>query len=150
MTKQEALAVQIHQAGLKVTAPRLAVLRVLNHKGHFDAESILKAVSAELPKPSLQAVYGVLGAFVTAGLARKIEPAGSPALFEVRVGDNHHHMVCLNCRAVADVDCAVGESPCLTPSDMNGFAVQSAEVTFWGLCSSCQDTQNVQNVPATA
>lgn len=129
---------RLRLAGLKVTAPRVAVLRVLANSGHHDAEAVYSTVSTHLPKTSLQAVYGVLAALASAGLVRKIEPAGSAALYEARVGDNHHHMVCLNCKSVADVDCVVGESPCLTPSNMNGFAVQTAEITFWGLCSQCQ------------
>ncbi|POH57625.1 Fur family transcriptional regulator [Arthrobacter glacialis] len=132
------LEVRLRLAGLKVTAPRVAVLGVLATSGHLDAEAVFSQVSTPLPKTSLQAVYGVLAALVSAGLVRKIEPAGSAALYEARVGDNHHHMVCLNCKSVEDVDCVVGESPCLTPSNMNGFAVQTAEITFWGLCSQCQ------------
>lgn len=130
--------VRLRLAGLKVTAPRVAVLGVLANTGHLDAEAVFAQVSTGLPKTSLQAVYGVLAALVLAGLVRKIEPAGYAALYEARVGDNHHHLVCLNCKSVADVDCAIGESPCLTPSNTNGFAVQTAEITFWGLCSKCQ------------
>jgi Fe2+ or Zn2+ uptake regulation protein len=129
---------RLRSVQLKVTAPRVSVLGVLSGSGHLDAETVFSAVAPSLPKTSLQAVYGVLAALVSAGLVRKIEPAGSAALYEARVGDNHHHMVCLNCKSVADVDCVVGESPCLTPSNMNGFAVQTAEITFWGLCSTCQ------------
>lgn len=137
-TQQEFLTGKLRSAQLKVTAPRLAVLEVLHGRGHLDAETVFTDVSSSLPKTSLQAVYGVLAALVLAGLVRKIEPAGSSALYEVRVGDNHHHLVCLSCKAVTDVDCIVGESPCLTPSDLAGFAVQTAEVTFWGLCAACQ------------
>lgn len=137
--QRDTLEGRLRSAQLKVTAPRLAVLGVLSGHGHFDAETVFSSVSTALPKTSLQAVYGVLSALVTAGLVRKIEPAGSPALYEARVGDNHHHLVCLGCKAVEDVDCAVGESPCLTPSNTNGFAIRTAEVTFWGLCSTCQE-----------
>ena len=133
-----ALADSIRASGLKVTAPRLAVLRVLDQAPHSTAERLFVAVRAELPGTSLQAVYGVLAAFTGAGIARKIEPAGSPALFERRVGDNHHHIVCTRCSAVRDVDCAVGEAPCLTPAHDSGFAVHAAEVTYWGLCPECQ------------
>ncbi|TFD31186.1 Fur family transcriptional regulator [Cryobacterium cryoconiti] len=133
-----ALADSIRASGLKVTAPRLAVLRVLDQAPHSTAERLFVAVRAELPGTSLQAVYGVLAAFAGAGIARKIEPAGSPALFERRVGDNHHHIVCTRCSAVRDVDCAVGEAPCLTPAHDSGFAVHTAEVTYWGLCPDCQ------------
>ena len=90
------------------------------------------------PSLSPQAVYGVLKALVAAGLARRIEPAGAPALFELRVGDNHHHLVCRSCGAVADVDCAFGAAPCLDPSDATGFVIDEAEVVFWGLCRNCQ------------
>lgn len=137
-SQQEILEGRLRLAQLKVTAPRVAVLGVLSGHGHWDAESVFSVVVTSLPKTSLQAVYGVLAALVAAGLVRKIEPAGSSALYEARVGDNHHHMVCLNCKRVEDVDCVVGESPCLTPSNMNGFALQSAEITFWGLCAQCQ------------
>ncbi len=132
------LADSIRASGLKVTAPRLAVLRVLDRAPHSTAERLFATVRSELPGTSLQAVYGVLAAFTVAGIARKIEPAGSPALFERRVGDNHHHIVCTRCRAVQDVDCAVGEAPCLTPSSASGFTVHAAEVTYWGLCPDCQ------------
>jgi len=134
----DTLADSIRASGLKVTAPRLAVLRVLDQAPHSTAERLFAAVRAELPGTSLQAVYGVLAAFTGAGIARKIEPAGSPALFERRVGDNHHHIVCTGCSVVRDVDCAVGHTPCLTPADTHGFAVSSAEVTYWGLCADCQ------------
>jgi Fe2+ or Zn2+ uptake regulation protein len=131
-------AAEIRAAGLKVTAPRLAVLSGLAESPHATADQLFEAVSRQLPGTSLQAVYGVLGAFSTAGLVRRIEPAGSAALFERRVGDNHHHLVCTGCRSVTDVECVVGEAPCLTPSDSAGFIVQTAEVTFWGLCPACQ------------
>lgn len=137
-TQRDFLTDKLRAAGLKVTGPRLAVLEVLHDSGHLDAESVYAGVSKLLPNTSLQAVYGVLAALALAGLVRKIEPAGSPALYEVRVGDNHHHLVCLSCKNVTDVDCVIGESPCLTPSDMAGFSVQTAEVTFWGLCAACQ------------
>jgi len=132
------LADSIRAAGLKVTSPRIAVLRALTDSPHASADRLFAAVRADLPGTSLQAVYGVLSAFTTAGLVRKIEPAGSAALFERRVGDNHHHIVCTRCNAVHDVDCAVGSAPCLVPSDASGFVVHTAEVTFWGLCPSCQ------------
>jgi Fur family ferric uptake transcriptional regulator len=131
-------AAEIRAAGLKVTAPRLAVLRGLAESPHATADQLFESVSATLTGTSLQAVYGVLGAFTTAGLVRRIEPAGSAALFERRVGDNHHHLVCTGCRSVTDVECVVGQAPCLTPSDSAGFVVQTAEVTFWGLCPACQ------------
>lgn len=135
---QNSLADGIRGAGLKVTAPRLAVMRALADAPHASADRIFGAVRLELPNTSLQAVYGVLTAFVAAGLVRKVEPAGSSALFERRVGDNHHHLVCTRCSIVHDVDCAIGSAPCLVPSDTAGFVVHSAEVTYWGLCPNCQ------------
>ena len=129
---------QLRAVGLRVTRPRLSVLSVLAENPHADADAIVNAARALHPSLSPQAVYGVLKALVTAGLARRIEPAGAPALFELRVGDNHHHLVCRSCGAVADVDCALGAAPCLTPSDSAGFVVDEAEVVFWGLCRSCQ------------
>ena len=131
-------AAEIRAAGLKVTAPRLAVLQGLAASPHATADQLYDSVSATLTGTSLQAVYGVLAAFTTAGLVRRIEPAGSAALFERRVGDNHHHIVCTRCHSVRDVECVTGEAPCLTPSDTAGFVVQTAEVTFWGLCPDCQ------------
>jgi Fe2+ or Zn2+ uptake regulation protein len=129
---------EIRGAGLKVTAPRLAVLQGLAASPHATADQLYDSIRATLPGTSLQAVYGVLAAFTTAGLVRRIEPAGSAALFERRVGDNHHHIVCTRCSSVSDVECVTGEAPCLTPGDTAGFTVQTAEITFWGLCPACQ------------
>ena len=129
---------QLRTAGLRVTRPRLSVLQVLAERPHADVDTIVTAARVLHPTVSPQAVYGVLEALVGAGLARRIEPAGAPALFELRVGDNHHHLVCRSCGAVADVDCTVGAAPCLTPSDTAGFVVDEAEVVFWGLCSRCR------------
>lgn len=137
-TDATALADSIRQAGLKVTEPRVAVLGVLERESHVDAERIFRSVLPLIPGTSVQAVHGVLAAFTAAGIVRRIEPAHSPALYERRIGDNHHHIVCSGCGAVEDVDCAVGRSPCLTPSSAAGFQIQSAEVTFWGLCPACQ------------
>jgi Fur family transcriptional regulator, stress-responsive regulator len=128
---------QLRAVGLRVTRPRVSVLDVLAAHPHADADAIVTGARAQHPSLSPQAVYGVLKALVSAGLARRIEPAGAPALFELRVGDNHHHLVCRACGAVADVDCAVGAAPCLTPSDAAGFVVDEAEVVFWGLCRDC-------------
>jgi Fur family ferric uptake transcriptional regulator len=128
----------LRSRGLRITRPRLAVLEVLaEHPGHLDVEQIAGQVRRRLDSVSTQAVYDVLSALSRAGLARRIEPAGSPALFEARVGDNHHHLVCRGCGLVADVDCAAGAAPCLDPSQAHGFAVDEAEVTFWGLCPAC-------------
>ena len=125
--------------GLRVTRPRLAVLEVLSTaRGHLDVDEIAERVRQRLDSVSTQAVYDVLGALSRAGLARRIEPAGSPARFEGRVGDNHHHVVCRGCGTIADVDCAVGAAPCLDPAPAHGFEIDEAEVTFWGLCPECQ------------
>ena len=129
---------QLRTVGLRVTRPRLSVLQVLAERPHADVDTIVTAARALHPTLSPQAVYGVLEALVSGGLARRIEPAGAPALFELRVGDNHHHLVCRSCGAVADVDCTVGAAPCLTPSDTAGFVVDEAEVVFWGLCRECR------------
>jgi Fur family ferric uptake transcriptional regulator len=114
------------------------VLEILGGGGHLDVDEITKRVRAELVAVSVQTVYDVLGALARAGLARRIEPAGSPARYEARAGDNHHHIVCRGCGQIADVDCAVGEAPCLDPSTAHGFELDEAEVTFWGLCPACQ------------
>jgi Fur family transcriptional regulator, stress-responsive regulator len=124
--------------GLRVTRPRLAVLEVLGEGGHFDVEEVASKVRERLDSVSTQAVYDVLGALSRAGLARRIEPAGSSAKYENRAGDNHHHVVCRSCGAIGDVDCVVGDAPCLEPSAANGFVIDEAEVTFWGLCPACQ------------
>ena len=124
-------------ADLRVTRPRLAVLAAVREHPHADTDSIIGAVRDELPGVSHQAVYDVLRALSTAGLVRRIQPAGSVARYEARVGDNHHHVVCRVCGAIADVDCAVGHTPCLTASDDHGFAIDEAEVTYWGLCPEC-------------
>ena len=128
----------LRSRGLRVTRPRVAVLEVLSEGGHLEVDEIATQVRARLESVSTQAVYDVLGALSRAGLARRIEPAGSPARYESRVGDNHHHVVCRGCGEVADVDCAVGARPCLDPSSAHGFVVDEAEVTFWGLCPACQ------------
>ena len=131
-------AARLRAAGLRATGPRLATLAVLAAGGHMSVEAIAAGVRARLGGVSTQAVYDVLRALGDAGMVRRIEPAGSPALFEARVGDNHHHLVCRRCGAVVDVDCAVGEAPCLEASGLAGFRVDEAELTFWGLCPSCQ------------
>jgi Fur family transcriptional regulator, stress-responsive regulator len=130
-------AEMLRSRGLRVTRQRLAVLDVLTEGGHLEVDDITQQVRTRLDSVSTQAVYDVLGALSRAGLARRIEPAGSPALYEARVGDNHHHIVCRGCGVIEDVDCAVGEKPCLEPSSRNGFQIDEAEVTFWGLCPRC-------------
>jgi Fur family transcriptional regulator, stress-responsive regulator len=127
----------IRDAGLKLTKPRGAVLKSLIDHPHASADEVLSRVTTALPKASLQSVYNALSDFVAAGIVRRFEPAGSPGLYELRVADNHHHLVCTECGAVVDVDCAVGHAPCLTPSEAHGFAVHEAEVTYWGLCAAC-------------
>lgn len=126
-------------AGLRVTAARVAALRAVGENQHATADAVLGSVRSELGTVSVQAVYDLLHALTDAGLLRRIEPAGHPARYERRTGDNHHHIVCRSCGAIGDVDCTVGHAPCLTPSDDHGFVVETAEVTYWGLCPDCRD-----------
>ncbi|MET7961135.1 Fur family transcriptional regulator [Micromonospora zamorensis] len=133
----------LRSKGLRVTRPRLAVLDVLDGGGHLEVDEITRRVRERLDSVSTQAVYDVLGALSRAGLSRRIEPAGSPARYEARVGDNHHHVVCRGCGEIADIDCAVGSAPCLEPSVSHGFEVDEAEVTFWGLCPGCRARRSV-------
>jgi Fe2+ or Zn2+ uptake regulation protein len=135
-------AIRLHSAGLRATAIRLAVFDVLQTMPHAGVHDIAGAVQQALGTASRQAVYDALDQLLVAELVRRIEPAGSPARYEVRVGDNHHHVVCRRCGRAADVDCAVGEVPCLEPSQTHGFVLDEAEVTFWGLCPHCQDTED--------
>lgn len=128
----------LREHGLRATRPRLAVLEILAEGGHLDVDEIARRARARLDSVSTQAVYDVLGALSRAGLARRLEPAGSPARYEARAGDNHHHIVCRGCGEIADVDCSVGERPCLTPTSAHSFELDEAEVTFWGLCPTCQ------------
>ncbi|GGF29894.1 Fur family transcriptional regulator [Subtercola lobariae] len=130
----------IRAAGLRVTTQRLAVLEALDALPHADTDAVHRAVQKQQPGITLQSIYVVLAALTEAELIRRIEPAGSPALYERRIGDNHHHAICTGCGAVQDVDCAVGHAPCLTPSEAGGFAIATAEVTYWGLCPACQAT----------
>jgi Fur family transcriptional regulator, stress-responsive regulator len=130
---------QLRKSNLRLTAPRLAVLDAVEQEGkHQDAEFIVAAARQRLASLSRQAVYDNLNALVAAGILRRIEPAGRPALYETRVGDNHHHLICRRCHATVDIDCAVGDAPCLQPSKDHGFVVDEAEVVYWGLCPSCQ------------
>jgi len=130
---------RLREAGLRVTATRLAVMGALAGHPHSDTETVIAGVRSALGSVSPQAVYNVLSAFVEAGIARRIEPAGSVALYELRVADNHHHVVCRRCGAIQDVDCAVDYKPCLTPSQTHGYVLDEAEVTYWGLCPTCQE-----------
>lgn len=127
----------LRQRGLRVTAQRLAVLRAVSIGRHVTADTVADEVRAEVGTISLQAVYDALGALADAGLLRRIQPAGSAALFEARVGDNHHHAVCRRCGTVSDVDCAAGAVPCLTPSGDLPFEIDEAEVIYWGRCPAC-------------
>jgi Fur family transcriptional regulator, stress-responsive regulator len=136
-----ATAVEIQQtlrsAGLRVTRPRVAVLAAVCSHPHADTDAIIGAARRDLPNVSHQAVYDCLHALTAAGLVRRIQPSGSVARYESRVGDNHHHVVCRSCGDISDVDCAVGEAPCLTASDDKGFSIDEAEVVYWGLCPAC-------------
>jgi Fur family transcriptional regulator, stress-responsive regulator len=123
--------------GLRVTRPRLAVMAAVRAQPHADTDSIIRSVRDDLGEVSHQAVYDVLRALTTAGLLRRIQPSGSVARYEARVGDNHHHVVCRSCGAIADVDCAVGQAPCLTASGDHGFTIDEAEVVYWGRCPAC-------------
>ncbi len=128
----------LRDAELRVTGPRKAVLAAVHDHPHADTETLMAATRERLGSVSHQAVYDVLRALTDAGLVRRFQPAGSVARYEARVGDNHHHAVCRSCGAVSDVDCAIGETPCLTASDTAGFAIDEAEVVYWGLCPACQ------------
>jgi len=133
---------QLRSVSLRVTRPRLAVLAVLRDHPHVDTETVISLVRDQLPTVSHQAVYDVLRALTDAGLVRRIQPAGATARYESRVGDNHHHVVCRSCGTIADVDCAVGHTPCLTASDDHGFVIDQAEVVFWGTCPDCTAERN--------
>lgn len=127
----------LRQHGIQVTAQRLAVVRAVSQHPHIMADAVAEAVRAEIGAISVQAVYDALGVLVTARLIRRIQPAGSPARYEDRVGDNHHHLICRICGSVADVDCAVGAAPCLKAADDNGYEIDEAEVAYWGRCPDC-------------
>ncbi|WP_132994276.1 Fur family transcriptional regulator [Gordonia zhaorongruii] len=127
----------IRAAGLRVTKPRLAVLEAVDQHPHADTESILSDVRSALDGVSRQAVYDVLRALTESGIIRRIQPTGQVSLYETRIGDNHHHLVCRTCGTVVDVDCTVGAAPCLGASDDHGFLIDEAEVVFWGTCADC-------------
>ena len=130
----------LRENGLQVTAQRLAVLRAVAARPHSNADEIAETVRAEIGAISRQAVYDALGLLTDKGVIRRIQPAGSPTLYEDRVGDNHHHVICRQCGKTADVDCAVGAKPCLTAADDSGFKIDTAEVIYWGVCPECQKT----------
>jgi Fur family transcriptional regulator, stress-responsive regulator len=132
-----AAAGDLRGAGLRVTAVRVALLETVRRGDHLDVEAIASGVRDRVGHVSVQAVYEALHALTAAGLVRRLEPAGGPARYEGRVGDNHHHVACRSCGVVADVDCAVGEAPCLTASDDHGYSIDEAEVIYWGLCADC-------------
>jgi Fur family transcriptional regulator, stress-responsive regulator len=138
----------LRAAGLRVTSPRLAVLAAVHDAPHVDTDALIGAVRGRLGAVSHQAVYDVLRALTAAGLVRRIEPAGSVARYEARVGDNHHHVVCRSCGAIADVDCAVGYAPCLTAADDAGYTIDEAEVVYWGRCPACAATS--PDIPSPA
>ena len=133
-------AAQLRTADLRVTRPRVAVLEAVHSHPHANTETILSAVRSGLPDVSRQAVYDVLNALTAVGLLRRIQPLGMVARYESRVGDNHHHVVCRSCGVIADVDCAVGDAPCLAASDDAGYEIDEAEVIYWGRCPECVRT----------
>ena len=136
------IAGELRGAGLRVTAARVALLETVRDGDHLDVEAIASGVRDRVGHVSLQAVYDALHALTAAGLVRRLEPTGSPARFEGRVSDNHHHVVCRSCGVVADVDCATGEAPCLTASDDHGFSIDEAQVIYWGLCPACSTARS--------
>ncbi len=127
----------LRERGIQVTVQRLAVLRAVAGQPHITADAVAEAVRAEIGTISLQSVYDALGVLVGEGLIRRIQPAGSPARFESRIGDNHHHLICRTCGRMVDVDCAVGLTPCLTAADNRGYEIDEAEVVYWGRCPQC-------------
>ncbi|TGD88327.1 transcriptional repressor [Mycolicibacterium sp. CH28] len=151
MTSKSDFADQLRAAELRVTRPRVAVLEAVYAHPHADTETIFGAVRAALPEVSRQAVYDVLHALTAAALVRRIQPSGSVARYEARVGDNHHHVICRNCGTIADIDCAVGEAPCLTPADdsgqLEGFVLDEAEVIYWGYCPDCMAHESSRPQP---
>ena len=138
-------AAQLRTVSLRVTRPRLAVLAALRDHPHVDTDTVIALVRADHPGVSHQAVYDVLRALTAAGLIRRIQPAGATARYENRVADNHHHVVCRSCGAIADVDCAVGHTPCLTAAGDHGFVIDEAEVVYWGWCPDCATEQTSQH-----
>jgi Fur family transcriptional regulator, stress-responsive regulator len=141
-SRSQATAEELRGAGLRVTAARVALLETVRDGDHLGVDALAAGVRERIGHVSLQAVYDALHALTAAGLVRRIEPAGGPARFEGRVRDNHHHLVCRSCGAVADVDCAVGEAPCLTASDDHGFVIDEAEVIYRGLCPACSAAES--------
>ncbi len=149
MATTEDFEQMLRGAALRVTRPRVAVLDAVHAHPHVDTDTVIVAVHKFSPEVSRQAVYNSLHTLADAGLVRRIQPAGSVARYEARIGDNHHHMVCRLCAAISDVDCAVGEAPCLMALDDNGFSIDEAEVTYWGLCPECSAAAQHTPSPAT-
>lgn len=137
----------LRAAGLRVTRPRLAVLAEVAEHPHASVETLGAGARARLGSLSTQAVYDVVHTLTDAGLLRCIEPAGSPARFEIATGDNHHHLVCRACEQIVDIECVTGTAPCLQANDEHGYLIDEAEVTYWGLCPDCQALQTTQTVP---
>lgn len=132
--------------GLQVTAQRLAILRAMGSRPHATADELIEDVRSVIGTISKQAVYDALGILAEKGIVRRIQPAGSPARYETRVGDNHHHLVCRGCGKTHDIDCAMGETPCLIPEDDHGFEIDEAEVIYWGYCPACQKSVSQKTV----
>lgn len=152
MQSPEGFAERLRSADLRVTRPRLAVLEAVHLHPHADTDTVFSAVRALLPEVSRQAVYDVLAALTSARLIRRIQPSGSLARYESRVGDNHHHVVCRGCGTISDIDCSVGDAPCLTPSAVDdgvleGFVLDEAEVIYWGRCPDCSAHQTSGSRP---
>ncbi|MEA2158806.1 MAG: Fur family transcriptional regulator, stress-responsive regulator [Solirubrobacteraceae bacterium] len=150
------IAALLRRHGVRVTAQRLAVLRAVSDRPHSTAADIDVSVRAEIGAVSLQGVYDALGTLTEKDIIRRIQPAGSPARYEARVGDNHHHLICRTCSRMVDVDCAVGFAPCLTASEDSGYEIDEAEVIYWGRCPECIATDamsvsphNHQNEPVS-
>jgi len=135
----------LRQQGLKVTAQRLAVLRAVAGRPHITADDLVELVTADIGAISRRSVYDAVGTLADVGLLRRIQPAGSAARYEDRVGDNHHHLVCRTCGEMVDVDCAIGDTPCLSASDSAGYAIDEAEVVYWGQCPACQEVVHISN-----
>lgn len=146
-TSTEDAATRLRAAGLRVTRPRLTVLEVCAEHPHAPADLVVREVRERLGSISVQGAYDVLAALTVSGLLRRVEPAGSPARYEARVADNHHHVVCRSCGAMADVDCATGAAPCLDPVASAGFVIDEAEVTWWGVCAECQSRGVPRHTP---
>ena len=144
MSTEEKVAEQLRRASLRVTKPRIAVVDAVERLPHADTESVIAAVRERLPEVSHQAVYDSLRVLSELGVLRRIQPAGSVARYETRVGDNHHHLVCRSCGAVVDIDCALGQAPCLTPSQTHGYRLDEAEVIYWGACPACAENEEPQ------